>query len=203
MILTVIRGRELDISLAGIAAAALCYEGLTRGFPPDPEDPNKDDTLPSRPAVADGGSLEVQCDGADAPLVRAGFVRAGFDTIEKVPDPTIPPKGDPVSVAITAPAWIDVRYVQKIVEMVDPACDALCGAGLTVAYPDGRSYSGNLSKATTFNVQCGGSDVPVVNQTFDRLWKFLYPTNPTGDGFLSLARTLRTLQRLSLGSQNG
>ena len=48
MILTIIRDKEQDLELAGIAAAAICGAGLTQAFPGG---------LPSRGAVADGGSL--------------------------------------------------------------------------------------------------------------------------------------------------
>jgi hypothetical protein len=82
MILTVIRGKELDLQLAGIAATAICGAGLTQAFPGG---------FPSRDSVTDRGSLEVMCDTVNAPRVRAGFVRAGFDTIERVADPVIPP----------------------------------------------------------------------------------------------------------------
>jgi hypothetical protein len=60
MILTVIRGKEQDLQLAGVAAAAVCGAGLTQPFPGG---------FPSRDAVADGGSLEVICDAVDAPRV--------------------------------------------------------------------------------------------------------------------------------------
>jgi len=58
MILTVIRDREQDLSLAGLAAVALFGAGLTQLFP---------DGSPSRVDVADNGSLEVQCDTANGP----------------------------------------------------------------------------------------------------------------------------------------
>lgn len=188
--LTVIRAKEHDLELAGIAAAALCFAKFTEAFAPDPHDPNHE-PLPSRPAVADGGSLEVMCDKGDPKRVRAGFIRAGFDTIERFGDPVIPPKTNIVSVSVTPADPKDKLYVQ----MADPAADALCGAGLTVAYPDGRSYSGDLSTDTTFKVQCDEADVAVVNQAFDALWNFFDPKNPTGHVFLS--RTLRTLKRLN------
>lgn len=157
MILTVIRDKEMDLQLAGITATAICGAGLTQPFPGG---------LPSRGDVADGGSLEVQCDPANAPRVRAGFVAAGFDTIERVADPDIPPKTKIVEIAVGPEN-------QEYLQMADPATDALCGAGLTVAYPDGKSYSGDLSTDATVNVQCDQIDAAVVQQAFSAVWQML------------------------------
>jgi len=159
MILTVIRDKEQDLQLAGIAATAICGAGLTQPFPGG---------LPSRPAVADGGSLQVMCDPANAPRVRAGFIRAGFDTIERVADPEIPPKTNIVTLAVGPED-------QKFLQMADPAFDALCGTGLTVAYPDGNSYSGDLFSDATANVQCDQADVAVVQQACAAVWQLLEP----------------------------
>jgi hypothetical protein len=156
-ILTVIRDKEQDLELAGIAATAVCGAGLTQAFP---------DGSPSRGDVADGGSIEVQCDPAMAPRVRAGFVAAGFDTIERVADPVIPPKTKIVTIAVGPEN-------QQYLQMADPACDALRGAGLTVAYPDGRSYSGDLSTDATVNVQCDQSDAAAVQRGFGAVWQML------------------------------
>jgi hypothetical protein len=172
MILTVIRAQEQDLSLAGIAAAAVCFAGFTQAFPPDPNDP-KHTPLPSRTAVADGGSLQVQCEIPNGPRVRAGFLRAGFDTIERLADPVIPPKVNIVTVTVTPADPRDKPYVQ----MADPAADAICGAGLTVAYDDGRSYQGDLSSSTSFTVQCDSTDVALVNSVFAGLWNYLNPKN--------------------------
>ncbi len=174
MILTVIRAMERDLQLANIAAAALCFAGLAKAFPPDVNSPRQQ-PIPSRPAAADGGAIEVQCDVAKAPFVRAGFIRAGFDTIQRVADPVIPPKSNIVTVTVKPGDPKDERYVQ----MADPAADALCGAGLTMVYPDGRSYSGDLSSDPAFTVQCDRADVAVVKQAFDALWKFFDPKNPS------------------------
>ena len=157
MILTIIPGKVQDLQLAGIAATALCGAGFTQPFPGG---------LPSRGDVADRGSLEVMCDSANAPRVRAGFVGAGFDTIERVPDPEIPPKTNIVTIAVGPE---DQKYLQ----MADPAADALCGAGLTVAYADGRSYSGDLFTDATVNVQCDQTDAAVVQQAFAAVWQML------------------------------
>jgi len=157
MILTIIRDKEQDLELAGIAAAAICGAGLTQAFPGG---------LPSRGAVADGGSLEVQCDPANAPRVRAGFIGAGFSTIETVADPVISPKTNIVTITVGPE---DQRYLQ----MADPAADALCGAGLTVAYADGRSYSGDLSSDATMSVQCDQTDATAVRQAFAVVWQAL------------------------------
>ncbi|MGH7925596.1 MAG: hypothetical protein ACREQH_13510 [Candidatus Binatus sp.] len=157
MILTIISGREQDIGLAGIAATAICGAGLTQFFPGG---------LPSRPNVANRGAIEVQCDSANAPRVRAGFVVAGFDTIAKVGDYEIPPKTNVVTIAVGPEN-------QQYLQMADPAADALCGAGLTVAYPDGRSYSGDLFKDATVNVQCDKTDAATVQQAFAAVWQML------------------------------
>jgi len=160
VILTVIRDKQQDLQLAGIAAAALCGAGLTQAFPGG---------LPSRDSVADAGSLEVTCDTLNAPRVRAGFVGAGFDTIERVTDPEIPPKTNIVTLAAGPKD-------QKFLQMADPAFDALCGAGLTVAYADGSSYSGNLFSDATASVQCDRTDVALVQQALAAVWKFLGST---------------------------
>jgi hypothetical protein len=156
-ILTIIRDKEQDLELAGIAATAVCGAGLTQPFP---------DGSPSRGDVADGGSIEVQCDPALAPRVRAGFVRAGFDTIERVADPVILPKTKIVTIAVGPEN-------QEYLQMADPATDALCGAGLTVAYPDGRSYSCDLSTDATVNVQCDQTDAGAVQRGFGAVWQML------------------------------
>jgi hypothetical protein len=120
----------------------------------------------SRCDVADGGSLELMCDLANAPRVRAGFLGAGFDTIERVADPEIPSKTNIVTIAVGPEN-------QEYLQMADPAADALCGAGLTVAYADGRSHSGDLSNDATVNVQCDQSDAAVVRQAFAAVWQML------------------------------
>ncbi len=101
-----------------------------------------------------------------APRVRAGFVAAGFDTIERVADPVIPPKTKIVTIAVGP-------ETQEYLQMADPAADALCGAGLTVAYPDGKSYSGDLSTDATVNVQCDQTDAAAVQQGFGAVWQML------------------------------
>ena len=157
MILTVIRGKEQDLQLAGIAASAVCGAGLTQPFPGG---------FSSRDAVANGGSLEVMCDVVNAPRVRAGFVRAGFDTIEKVADPQLPAKTKIVTLNVGPEE-------QKFLQMADPAADALCGAGLTVEYADGKSYSGDLFSDATVKLQCDQADVPIVQQAFAAVWTLL------------------------------
>src|SRR6202046_5975113 len=76
MILTIIPRSDQNLKLAGFAATAICGAGLTQPFPGG---------LPFRPNVADRGSLEVQCDPANAPRVKAGFVAAGLTTREGLP----------------------------------------------------------------------------------------------------------------------
>ena len=159
MILTVIADAEQDLQLAGIAAAALLGGGFTQAFP---------DGSPSRPSIANAGSIEVQCDVSKGPLVRAGFVRAGFDTIERLADPNIPSKANVVAVAVGPEQ-------QKYLQMADPAADALCGAGLTVAYASGLSYEGTLSTDATMSVQCAQTDIPIVQSAFAAVWKVLNP----------------------------
>jgi hypothetical protein len=123
MILTVIRDREQDLSLAGRAAVALFGAGLTQLFP---------DGSPSRVDVADNGSLEVRCDTANGPRVPQGFIRAGFETIERLADPDLPTQRNLVTLEVGPEP-------QQFLQMVDPAADALCGAGLTVQYADRKS----------------------------------------------------------------
>ena len=106
------------------------------------------------------------CDAENAPRVRAGFIRAGFDTIERLADPQIPAKTNIVTIAVGPEQ-------QKFLQMADPAADALCGAGLTVAYDDGRSYSGDPFSDPTVNVQCDQTDAAVVQQAFGAVWKLL------------------------------
>jgi hypothetical protein len=159
MILTIITDKEQDLELAGIAAAALLGANFTQAFP---------DGSASRPSVANAGSIEVQCDISKGPLVRAGFVQAGFDTIERLADPDIAAKTDVVAVAVGPEQ-------QKYLQMADPAADALCGAGLTVAYPTGLSYEGDLFNDSTMNVQCARADIPTVQTAFAQVWKALNP----------------------------
>jgi len=157
MLLTIIPSREQDLELAGIAATAIYGAGLIQSFPGG---------IPSRGNVADRGSLEVECDPANAPRVKAGFVAAGFDTIEGVALPEIPPKTNIVTIAVGPEN-------QMYLQMADPAADALCGAGLTVAYSDGRSYSGDMSSDATVNVQCDKTDAALVQQAFGAVWQML------------------------------
>src|SRR5215471_4650396 len=123
MILTVIRDREQDLSLAALAAVALYGAELTQAFP---------DGSPSRVDVADNASLEVQCDAPNGPRVRQGFIRAGFDTIERLADPDLAAKQNIITLRV-GPEH------QQFLQMADPAADALCGAGVTIQYADGRS----------------------------------------------------------------
>ena len=157
MILTVIRDREQDLGLAGLAALALCGAGLTQLFP---------DGSTSRANVADNGSLEVQCDTANGPRVRQGFIRAGFDTIERLADPDLPPKQNIVAVKV-GPEH------QQFLQMVDPAADALCGAGVTVQYADGKSYAGDPADDEFIMVQCPQSDSAIVQRAFAAVWTAL------------------------------
>ena len=154
MILTVIRAREQDLTLAGLAAVALSGAGLTQLFP---------DGSPSRVDVADNASLEVQCENINGPRVRQGFIRAGFDTIERLADPDLPPKQNIVAVKV-GPEH------QQFLQMVDPAVDALCGAGVTVQYADGKSYAGDPADDEFIMVQCPQSDSAIVQRAFAAVW---------------------------------
>ena len=154
MILTVIRDSEQDLSLAGLAAVVLWGAGLTQLFP---------DGSPSRVDVADNASLEVQCENINGPRVRQGFIRAGFDTIERLADPDLPPKQNIVAVKV-GPEH------QQFLQMVDPAADALCGAGVTVQYADGKSYAGDPADDEFIMVQCPQSDSTIVQRAFAAVW---------------------------------
>jgi len=157
MILTVIRDREQDLSLAALAAVALYGAGLTQAFP---------DGSPSRVDVADNGSLEVQCDTPNGPRVRQGFIRAGFDTIERLADPDLAPQQNIVTLRV-GPEH------QQLLPMVDPAADALCGAGVTVQYADGKSYAGDPAHNEFITVQCPQADAAIVQQAFAAVWTAL------------------------------
>ena len=157
MILIVIRDREQDLSLAGLAAVALFGAGLTQLFP---------DGSPSRVDVADNGSLEVRCDTANGPRIRQGFIRAGFDTIEGLADPDLPPKRDIVTLEV-GPEH------QEFLQMVDSAADALCRAGLTVQYADGRFYAGDPARDAFITVQCSQADSALVKHAFAAVWMAL------------------------------
>lgn len=157
MILTVVSDVEADISLAGIAAAGLCGARLAQYFP-------SGDAFRVNPD--NKGALDVMCVEANGPRVRAGFVRAGFTTVETLADPAIAPMPNVVSV-VTGPEN------RQLLQMADPAADALCGAGLTQQYPDGRSYSGDLTKDATLTVQCTSSDADAVRAGFAAVWTFL------------------------------
>ncbi|MBV8139994.1 MAG: hypothetical protein JO121_30805 [Deltaproteobacteria bacterium] len=157
MILTVIRDREQDLTLAGLAAVALCGAGLTQPFP---------DGSPSRVDVADRTSLEVQCETINGPRVRQGFIRAGFDTIERLADPGLPPQQNIVALKV-GPEH------QQFLQMVDPAADALCGAGVTVQFADGRSFAGDPVHDQFVLVQCPQSDSAIVQQAFAAVWAAL------------------------------
>jgi hypothetical protein len=157
MILTVIRAREQDLTLAGLAAVALSGAGLTQLFP---------DGSPSRVDVADNASLEVQCENINGPRVRQGFIRAGFDTIERLADPDLPPKQNIVALKV-GPEH------QPFLQMVDPAADALCGAGITVQFADGKSYAGDPAHDEFVMVQCPQSDSAIVQQAFAAVWTAL------------------------------
>jgi hypothetical protein len=157
IILTVIPDKESDLTFAGIAAAALCGGGITSPFPGG---------LPSRPSVADAGSIEVTVEEANAPLARAGFIQAGFDTIEKLAMPTIPAQSNPQPLQITPTQQVYLQFG-------DSAADALLGAGLTVAFPDGSSYQGDLNSGTSMTVLCSTTTAPAVQSGFAAVWETL------------------------------
>ena len=154
MILTVIRDREQDLGLAGVAAVALCGAGLAQAFP---------DGSPSRPSVADRGSLQVQCDVANGARVRQGFLRAGFGTIEHLAAPQIPAKANIVTLKVG-------QERQELLQMADPAADVLCGAGVTMAYDDGKSYAGDPFRDATIAVRCDQADTAIVQNAFAAVW---------------------------------
>jgi hypothetical protein len=157
MILTVISDVEADISLAGLAAVALCGAGVAQYF---------DTNIAFRPNIENKGGIDVMCVDANGSLVRAGFLKAGFTTVETLASPVIAPKANIVTVT-SGPE--NTQYLQ----MADPAADALCGAGLTVPYPDGRSYSGDLAHDAALTVQCASTDAASVRDGFNALWAFL------------------------------
>jgi hypothetical protein len=157
IILTVIPDKESDLTFAGIAAAALCGSGITSPFPGG---------LPSRPTPGDRGSIEITCEEANGRFARAGFIQAGFDTLEKLAMPVIPPKSNPVTIQVGPEN-------QQYLQFGDSAADALLGAGLTIAFPDGSSYQGNLSSDTTMGVMCASVDTAKVQSAFAAVWQLL------------------------------
>jgi hypothetical protein len=157
IILTVIPDKESDLTFAGIAAAALCGGGITSPFPGG---------FPSRPCAADAGAIEVTCEEANGPLARAGFIQAGFDTIEKLAMPTIPPQSNPQPLQIRPTKQVYLQFG-------DSAADALLGAGLTVAFPDGSSYQGDLNSGTSMSVMCAVAQQPAVQSAFAAVWASL------------------------------
>lgn len=157
IILTVIPDRESDLTFAGIAAAALCGGGITSPFPGG---------LPSRPNPADNGSIEVTCEEANGPFARAGFIQAGFTTIEVLPMPTIPAQNNPQPLQITPTKQVYLQFG-------DSAADALLGAGLTAAFPDGSSYQGDLNSGTSMTVMCTAAQQPAVQSAFAAVWETL------------------------------
>ena len=156
MIFTVVADAENDMNLAGIAAVALYGAGLTQAIAEAPFGINP----------VNKGSLDISCTTDNGPRVRAAFVRAGFSTTQVVAAPKIPSRTNVVTIT-TGPE--KTQYLQ----MADPACDALCGAGLTVQYADGRSYSGDLKHGATLQVQCDSSDAAAVRNAFTAVWNFL------------------------------
>jgi len=156
MIFTVVADVQNDTGLAGIAAVALFGAGLTQAIDGSPFGINP----------VNKGSLDISCTTENGPRVRAAFIRAGFTTTQVVDAPVTPPKTNLLTIT-TGPE--KTQYLQ----MADPACDALCGAGLTVQYADGRSYSGDLNHDATLQVQCDSSDSAAVRNAFTAVWNFL------------------------------
>ena len=114
----------------------------------------------------DNASLEVQCDAENGPRVRQGFIRAGFDTIERLADPDLAAKQNIITLRV-GPEH------QQFLQMADPAADALCGAGVTVQYADGRSYAGAPADDEFITVQCSQADAAIVQRAFAAVWKAL------------------------------
>jgi len=179
MILTVIRDKEADLQLAAIAAVALYGANITIPFLEEID--GKQVPLPSRPAVADGGSLQVMCKTINGPYVRAGFLRAGFSTIELLSDPVIPVKPNLTNFVVECPdSTVPNSKVQVLLQLTVPATDCLCGAGLLVPYADGSSYSGDVSSDLKITVKCDNTDVSRVQAAFAALWQFFLHSSQDG-----------------------
>jgi len=93
-------------------------------------------------------------------------MRAGFDTIERLADADLGTKQNIVALKV-GPEH------QEFLQMVDPAADALCGAGVTVQYADGRSYAGAPADDEFITVQCSQADAAIVQRAFAAVWKAL------------------------------
>src|SRR5579863_7311492 len=127
-VLTVHGDRVSDYALASIAIVTLCGAKIAMVF---------DDGEPTRPTGDASGSLQCQCTITNAPRVKAGLVRVGFQIIEPVGPLTTPIPTKLVQVQSAQP-----NKTRR--EFGDVPADALCGARMTAEYPDGRSYNCDL-----------------------------------------------------------
>ena len=64
---------------------------------------------------------------------------------------------------------------EQDIQLAGIAAIAPCGAGLTVLYDDGKSYSGDLFNDPAVKVQCDQTDAAVVQRGFGAVWQALAP----------------------------
>jgi hypothetical protein len=157
VILTVSAGKETDLELAGIAAAAICGGGVTQPFPPPKQG---DPPLPARPAPVGGGGIEVQADVDNAPFAKAAFVAVGF-YVRTATGPLKPPVKPNLTILNVTPMLPDDKYPVGAETTGRVAATALCGACVTQPFPEGGDpYSGD--PAQSMQVSCDTDDVPRV-----------------------------------------
>jgi hypothetical protein len=158
MTISRVASRNPDLGVAAVAAAALCGAGITQEFPGD---------LVCRLNVA---GLDVMYAAPNGATAHAGFVRAGFDTIQGFPLPDLPPISNPTTITI-------VPLNAALIPFADGAADSLCGAGLLVENADGTTYTVAPNKQT-ISVTCDNAKTATVQDAFKRVWQFL--VNPSG-----------------------
>jgi hypothetical protein len=90
----------------------------------------------------------------------------GFDTIERLADPELLPTQKIVAVKV-GPEH------QQFPQMVDRAADALCGAGVTVQFADGKSYAGGPEHDEFIMLPCPQLDSAIAQQAFAAVWTAL------------------------------
>lgn len=154
MILTISAGKETDLTLAGIAAAAICGAGVTQPFPPEVPGGQP---LPARPAPVGGGGIEVQCDAPNGPFAKAAFEAAGFTVRTPAGAPTRPVKNSPTTLNVS-PVLPDAKYPNGASDTGRIAAIALCAACVTQPSPSsGNPFDGD--PATSMQVTCDSSDI--------------------------------------------
>ncbi len=156
MIITVVRGQQENLDYSGFVARALCGAGLTQLFPGN---------LPARPHAGGGGGIEVMCDVANGPRIRAGFEAVGFQVITPVgPLGELPGPSDLTTLTVT-PGQEGQPGREKDVNYAATAATGLCAAGITQAFASGDPYQGDPD-AGSIRVTCNRADRQLVQSAF-------------------------------------